>query len=124
MSRQITQEWRVALFYSIFALFFGSGIAINVWGPTLGIGTADPPITCETSISHFTSDAVWRIETSEEFRAEISSGRCVLFVDCEWNFDVVAFRRPFAEFAAWCRQNTDYKTLSLVWLPLVAYAAV
>lgn len=98
----------------MFALFFGAGIAINVLGPTFGIGAADPPISRETSMPHFTSDAVRRIESSEEFRAAIAVGRCVLFVNCEWNPHVIIFRQLFSEFADWCERNTDYETLSVL----------
>lgn len=52
------------------------------------------------------------LTTADDLRNSLSTGQSVLFVDCDWNGDVIAFRIPFATFATWCEQNS-IKTLSV-----------
>lgn len=53
------------------------------------------------------------LSSANELRASLAKGQSVLFVDCGWNGDVVAFRVPFATFADWCEQNTNVQALSV-----------
>ena len=52
------------------------------------------------------------ITTADALRDSLATGQHILFVDCGWNGDVVAFRFPFAAFATWCEQNS-IQTLSV-----------
>ncbi len=61
----------------------------------------------------FSSKAVRRIQTIAEWNECTSARHCVLFVNCDWNTDMVMFRQPFSEFADWCRDNTDYQTIAV-----------
>lgn len=52
------------------------------------------------------------ITTAGALRESLSTGQTILFVDCDWNGEVAAFRIPFASFADWCEENTSIQTLS------------
>lgn len=41
------------------------------------------------------------------------SGRSVVFVDGDWNMDIVMFRKTFDKFAAWCGSNPVVKPARL-----------
>ena len=53
------------------------------------------------------------VATADALRDSLSTGQSILFVDCDWNGDVMAFRFPFAAFATWCEQNSSMQTLSV-----------
>jgi len=111
-----SQQSRVALFYTIFAVMLAAGIALTVIGPRLfTIGTTTPPemTPVQPTDGDFNSNAVRIITNTDDWNAAIASGRCVLFVNCDWNVAMVAFRQPFSDFAAWSNDNTDYKTISI-----------
>lgn len=58
--------------------------------------------------------AVCVISAAAELKTVTSTGQVVLFVDCNWNGDVVGFRAPFREFAGWCRNETSIRPATIV----------
>jgi hypothetical protein len=116
MRKPVAQRSRIALFYSVFAILFSLGFVLTVIGPghfSIGATALHQKSAKQFAIHGFTSEAVRRITTPEELHTATSTGRCVLFVDCDWNGHMVMFRRPFSDLAEWANSNTDYKTITV-----------
>lgn len=110
-----TQRPRIATLYLTFATMFVIGIALSVIEPGLfsvGSRTLLDVTRVQATDGDLNNDAVQIITTTDEWKAAIASGRCVLFVDCDWNVAVVAFRRSFADFASWSRDNANHKAIT------------
>ena len=58
-------------------------------------------------------DPMMRITTHAEWDVAIKRRNCVLFVDGDWNIDIVAFRRPFAKFAWWCYADATARAITM-----------
>ena len=58
-------------------------------------------------------DPITKITSRSEWISAIKHDRCVVFVDGDWNIDMVAFRKPFSKFAVWCESRTDTHALTL-----------
>lgn len=115
MAAPASQLSRISLFYTIFAIMFAAGIALTMFGPGL-ITTGTPPPNMppvEPPDGDFNSNAVRSITNIDDWNAAIASGRYVLFVNCDWNIAMVAFRQQFSDFAAWSSDNTNYRTISV-----------
>jgi hypothetical protein len=115
MAKRVSQRRRIVRFSLMFAaICFGVALAL-IWRGQIRIGGH---ATRETTSVHefsddFSSRAVRLISTTDDFYAVTATGNCVLFVNCDWVEFPVAFRQPFSEFARWCRENTDYKTVTV-----------
>jgi hypothetical protein len=115
-----SQRSRVALFYSVFAGMFVVGIVIVLFGPSVfpfGHTTSSTLASQKSTKDALTNNPIREITTTDDWKAATATGRCILFVDCVWNPEVVAFRRRFSEFAAWSNENTDYKTIRVTMDP-------
>lgn len=53
------------------------------------------------------------IHTRAEWKAAIGKGRCLLFVEGDWNILVAAFKEPHARFANWCVAKTNIRPLRI-----------
>jgi hypothetical protein len=62
----------------------------------------------------FGRDPITHITTRSEWDAAMESDRCIVFVDGEWNVDMVAFRQPYAKFAEWCQSHIDARALTML----------
>ena len=62
----------------------------------------------------FRPDPITHITTRSEWDAATNNDRCVVFVDGDWNINMVAFRQPFAKFADWCQANTNARVLTMI----------
>ena len=99
---QQSERIRVAAF---FAVLLAVGICVSYsYLPMALSGSSEEAVT----ISYR------RITNAEELQSVMNNGRTVLFVNCHWNGEVMAFGRPFREFAAWCRNNSDYVPASVI----------
>jgi hypothetical protein len=58
-------------------------------------------------------DPVTYIATRADWDAAIKHNRCVVFVDGDWNGDMVLFRRPYTKFAEWCQDQPDIAALAM-----------
>ena len=56
--------------------------------------------------------------TLDDWKWLLQTGRHILFVDCDWNVEMVLFRRTFSAFADWCREETNYRSVSV---KMIAY---
>jgi hypothetical protein len=71
-------------------------------------------VTAALVAPYFRPSPIVRIATRTEWDEAIANDRCVVFVDGDWNSEMVAFRKPFAKFADWCRASTDVRTLTML----------
>jgi hypothetical protein len=63
---------------------------------------------------HFVrADLMVRITSRSQWDAAINNQRCIVFIDADWNGDVVAFRKPFATFSEWCQSHSDVRVLTM-----------
>ena len=58
-------------------------------------------------------DPVTYIATRADWDAAIEHNRCVVFVDGDWNGDMVLFRRPYTKFAEWSQDQPDIVALAM-----------
>jgi hypothetical protein len=63
---------------------------------------------------YFRPSPIAHITTRSEWDAAISNDQCIVFVDGDWNTEMVAFRRPFARFADWCQDHTEVRALTML----------
>jgi hypothetical protein len=63
------------------------------------------------------SSSIATISTVDEWRASLTSGQRIVFVDGEWNSEIVAFRKPFGSFGGWCLSETNYQPRVLALVP-------
>ena len=61
----------------------------------------------------FRPGSIAQITTRSAWDAAIKNDRCIVFVDGDWNINMVAFREPFAKFANWCQSATDVRALTM-----------
>ncbi len=61
---------------------------------------------------YFRPDPVIRVTTLDEWNSITKETKCILFVDGDWNIEMVAFREPFREFAEWSRSQ-DIRPVTL-----------
>ena len=116
MFESVSQQLRIVLFQSVFVVLFAIGLTLCVFGPSLL--TIDTTTSRAISPGHptnndFADNAIRIVTTPNELKAATSVGRCILFVNCDWNSDMVQFRKPFSDFAAWSSKSTDYKTITV-----------
>jgi len=116
MSEPFSQRSRVILLYTGFVACFGVGVVIGQWSvPLVGpesATTAEPQTPGPRGECEF-SESVHIVKTLDDWDALLQNGRHVLFVDCDWNVAMVAFRRPFSKFSDWCREETNYRSASV-----------
>jgi len=62
----------------------------------------------------FRPDPITRITSYSEWESATRNSRCILFVDCEWNANIVLFRQPFAKFAEWCAATSNNRPLTMM----------
>lgn len=114
MTEYVSQQQRIVFFYLIIVALFVSGIAISATGQWLFSSGITLEARKETpALQRTPNSAVLHIATADELRSATAGGRCILFVDCDWNERPILFRRPLTDFADWCSKNTDYKVLSV-----------
>jgi len=56
---------------------------------------------------------VKRIETAESFRGMLNGGDYLLFVDCDWNSDVLKSHPHFETLAVWCTETAICEPVSV-----------
>ena len=59
-------------------------------------------------------DPVIRIATRTQWDSAAKHKRLVVFVDGDWNSNVVMFRQPFEQYALWCQTDTDVVTSTML----------
>lgn len=118
MTPRFSQRIRILIFYIFFAALFFAGIALLAVTPDWLVihakASRNPPQSLPPpNRSDFDSEAVRVVTSAEELHAAIAAGRRVLFVNCDWNPEIFAFRRPFSDFADWAEANASFKTISV-----------
>ena len=103
MSDLVSQRWRVVLIYSAFGLLFCTGILL------MCVPDKQRP---SSDFRQRFLNSVRVVASLDGWNSILHSGRYIIFVDCDWNGDIVAFRAPFSEFADWCWDETDYQPIS------------
>ena len=120
-SESLSQRSRIILLYACFAAALGLGVLLS-FSPGLFV-SRHPEVTAAQAPlprdEHEFSESVYVVETLDDWNSLLKSGRYVLFVDCDWNPAMVVFRRPFSSFADWCREETDYRSVSV---KMIAYS--
>lgn len=119
MAPHFSQRMRIASFYAFFAALFFAGIALIAVDidsfviDAIGSRELQAALPAPQNRNDFESEAVRVVTGADELNAAIAAGRCVLFVNCDWNVEIFAFRWPFSEFAAWAEVNASFKTISV-----------
>lgn len=115
MFEAISQRQRILLFYAFFVALFFVGLFLSTVGPGFSIPfrTSHQMPSLQTEENDSNGGSVRIISSLAEWQSTVAAGRCILFVDCDWNEAMVAFRKPFSEFADLRRDNTDYRLMSV-----------
>lgn len=54
------------------------------------------------------------IRTRSEWTTATQRGNCILYVNCEWNIDVVVFGKSFSQFCESSMRNADVQPLEIL----------
>jgi hypothetical protein len=119
MTEHFSQRSRITIFYSLFATMLVVGAVLCVVGPGLFASAIEASYaspgnaSAEYAAYDLGGRAVRLIKTVEELNQATSARHCILFVNCEWNVNVMVARRPFGDFAVWAATNTDYQVITV-----------
>jgi hypothetical protein len=114
MAEPVSQQTKIAIVYCSFALLFVGGLSLLQFdGNTFMVkGAADGPVAVSLRSTESPVAVPKVIASYRDWHAAVSHGKSVVFIDCEWNPEVAAFRKPFADFAQWCVQDANCEAFS------------
>lgn len=113
MTDSLSQPCRIALVYSLCAVLLIVGATVY----PLSAAFAPRSGSLFNAVGQPRADGgqagVQQVKSADEWGSAVSFGQTVLFVNCEWHIDVVAYRRVFREFGASSQENMECRAVSV-----------